>query len=363
MLKTGVSQLNQRFRGEKLQLAREFRGLTQKQLAGSVSTSGAAVSLIEAGKRPNPSSDLVLAFSEALHFPSDFFFGEALEIFQETECHFRHRRSTSDRLKTQVRARASLIGSIVTHLRSVLPFPKLNVPSLSASNDMEVEIAAQTCRSHWGLNIEAPILQPGRAVERASIVVVSGLTEIGKIDAFSRYGENAMIFLNIRDQKPSRLHFDLAHELGHLVIHRGLVTGDPVTEEQANKFASCFLMPAKSFGRELRSISFSWDAIFSLKRRWKVSAAAIVRRGFDLGILSATQYRRAFQDMSAKGWRRFGEPFEPDFQEPELLRSALKVANSSSSISLTSFAARLGITESIIQEIIGVPCRPEAQAF
>jgi Zn-dependent peptidase ImmA (M78 family) len=236
----------------------------------------------------------------------------------------------------------------------ILRFPELDVPSIPPVANGGVEHVADTCRNHWKLNPEAPILQPGRVIERAGIVIVSGLTEIDKVDAFSRYGEIALIFLNRKGQSPSRLHFDLGHELGHLVLHRGIMTGDKQTEQQADTFASSFLMPSRSFGRELRSISFGWDGIFTLKRRWKVSAAAIIRRGYELGILSATQYRRAFQDMSAKGWRRSGEPFEPEFQEPELLSSALHVTTTSTSISVVDIAARQQISAETLAELFGI---------
>jgi Zn-dependent peptidase ImmA (M78 family)/DNA-binding XRE family transcriptional regulator len=344
-------QLNHRFFGDKLQLAREFRGLTQTELANMVSASAPTISLIETGKRANPSADLVRSFSDALKFPEGFFFQAQSELFSERECNFRHRRTTPEKLKTQIRARASLIASIIGELKSIFRFPELDVPTIIPSLDVSIERVAENCRNHWKLNIDAPILQPGRVIERAGIVIVAGLTEISKIDAFSRYGENALIFLNKGGQSPSRLHFDLGHELGHLVLHRGIMTGDKQTEQQADTFASCFLMPSRSFGRELRSVSFGWDGIFTLKRRWKVSAAAIIRRGFELGILNAIQYRRAFQDMSSKGWRRSGEPYEPDFQEPELLASALQVASRSSSIIVDGIAERQQISAETLAEI------------
>src|SRR5213595_2151062 len=49
------------FWGERLQIAREFKGITQKELSEQVSASRALVSLCEAGKK-NPSRDLVEAF-------------------------------------------------------------------------------------------------------------------------------------------------------------------------------------------------------------------------------------------------------------------------------------------------------------
>lgn len=49
------------------------------------------------------------------------------------------------------------------------------------------------------------------------------------------------IFLN-RSQPADRLRFSLAHELGHLIMHR---VPTLQMEEEANAFAAAFLAPAK----------------------------------------------------------------------------------------------------------------------
>jgi Zn-dependent peptidase ImmA (M78 family) len=61
--------------------------------------------------------------------------------------------------------------------------------------------------------------------------------------------------------------------------------------------------------------------VFALKRRWKVAAAAIVRRAYDLRLIDARQYRIANVFISKKGWKR-GEPEEPEEERPELLHRA-----------------------------------------
>ena len=65
----------------------------------------------------------------------------------------------------------------------------------------------------------------------------------------------------------SRWIFDVGHECGHLVMHRGLHMGDLETEAQANQFASSFLMPRKAFSRELGMADFGWEHVFDLKKR------------------------------------------------------------------------------------------------
>src|SRR6202167_5670421 len=120
------------FVGQRLQLAREFRDLTQKQLGEAVVASHALVSLCESGKRTDPATDLVEAFGTVLGFDADFFYEPTGEIFQEDECSFRHRRSTPERLKTRIRAHASLLGMVLERLRRHFKFPALNIPRIPA---------------------------------------------------------------------------------------------------------------------------------------------------------------------------------------------------------------------------------------
>jgi Zn-dependent peptidase ImmA (M78 family) len=122
-----------------------------------------------------------------------------------------------------------------------------------------------------------------------------------------------------------RLRFDLGHETGHLIMHRGVQTGDKETEDQANRFASAFLLPRSSFVHEFpRSRFLDWTQIFELKLRWKVSAAAILRRAYDLRMISADQYRTGYIHLSKTGQKR-QERYDDVIigEAPELLPRAL----------------------------------------
>lgn len=343
------------FSGTRLQLAREFKGLTQKQLGEQVAASHALISLYEAGKRRDPAPDLVEAMAVVLGFEPGFFYGPLEDVFQEHQCSFRHKRKATERLKHQVRARATLGGIVIARLRKLFKFPDLDVPELSASNNNEIEKAAENCRTHWGLGLDAPILQMSRVVEHAGIVILKNIVQTADIDAFSRSGPTTVIFLNQKIPSPSRWTFDIAHECGHLVLHRGIPTGGIETEQVADRFSSAFLMPRRAFGREFAASPFSFRHVFDLKKRWQASAAAIIRRAYDLGLLSAVQYRRAFQYMSLKGWTK-GEPFEPkNFQQPELIDNALNGLGSRVPMTRQALCAELHFKPETFTEITGLP--------
>jgi Zn-dependent peptidase ImmA (M78 family)/transcriptional regulator with XRE-family HTH domain len=310
------------FFGERLELARTFRGITQDALAKEVCTSNALISYYENGKKTDPAQDLVEAWGEALGFETDFFFEPIQDPFKDEECSFRHRRTAPEVLKRRARAFGTLIGSIVGYLRTRLELPVYNVPAIIKEKFTTVEDAAQACRAHWGLGSDTPITHMGRVLENAGIPIVKTLASTEKVDAFSRRGPTPLVILNTFKQSTSHWIFDMAHELGHLVCHTQRVTGSMETEREADAFASAFLVPARTFSREFKSAPFSWEHMFELKARWQVSLAALVYRSYSLGLIDAITYRRAFQYLSARGWRK-GEPHEPAPQEPELLSESL----------------------------------------
>lgn len=347
---------NEAFWGQRLQTAREFRGLTQKELGASVAASDALISLCENGKKKEPARDLIEACAEVLGFAPAFFYGPLEDIFREEECSFRHRRSAPERLKTQVRAHGTLLGLVVEQLRWLFRFPRLDVPRIPAVRPEEIELAAERCRQHWGLGVERPIMQVGRVLERAGVILAPHVVRTKKVDAFSRNGPTAIIFLNQAIQSPSRWNFDIAHECGHLVMHSETRTGSTETEMAADRFASAFLMPRLAFVQEFSMMgAFSWDFVFNLKRRWQTSAQAIVRRAYDLGLLGAVGYRRAYKHISSMGWRSGPEPSEPEFQPPELLSTALtSLGQGGMPVTLGGLCMRLHFRPATFEEVTGV---------
>jgi len=308
----------------RLVVARDFRGLTQQILADRVGVSHEMISYLENGKR-EPTGTLTDALGQALGFEPRFFYEALVDPFYEKECNFRHRRSAPERLKTRIRAHGTLIGVVVHHLRTLLKLPPYTVPEFKATSQDEIETAAEQCRERWRLGADSPVNPMTRVLENAGVVVVKHVAGTEKIDALSRRGAVNIVFLDAITQPPSRLVFDMAHELGHLVLHGGTQTGSKETEHEADRFGSAFLMPRRAFAREFRASPLSWPHIFELKRRWRASAAAIITRAHVLGLIGADDYRRLFKYMTVKGWRKL-EPMEPDAPQPELLKLAVDAA-------------------------------------
>jgi Zn-dependent peptidase ImmA (M78 family) len=100
-----------------------------------------------------------------------------------------------------------------------------------------------------------------------------------------------------------RQRFNLAHELGHMVME---VEGDEKFHEKAaHRFAGAFLMPAEALwanvGRHRSSIG--WGELFALKQLFRASVQAIVYRCGDLGIFPPALTQRLFREFSRLGYR------------------------------------------------------------
>nr|MDQ3817699.1 ImmA/IrrE family metallo-endopeptidase [Acidobacteriota bacterium] len=75
-------------------------------------------------------------------------------------------------------------------------------------------------------------------------------------------------------------------------------------EFEADTFASAFLMPRGGiFGHTPPASTISVKTIHKLKKRWGVSAFALVHRLHKLGIIKEWQYRTLCIELSAAGYR------------------------------------------------------------
>ena len=340
------------FHAAKLRLARTFQGLTQQELGDRVSVSHVLIHHLETGER-RPTETVLPALCEALGFETAFFELPLGDEFRDEDCHFRKRKTTPVSVKSRVLAHGTLFNSLVQYVDGAVSLPDRNIPHLQAKSAEEIERAAEKCRMTWGLGLDAPITHMARALENAGIVVTRFEGDTQKIDAFSRAGARCVVVLNAEKGSASRTRWDMAHELGHLVLHLGVPAGDPQQEDEAHRFAGALLLPRAGFLREFKPmVRLSWDVVWAVKRRWKVSAAAIVRRAYDLGRIDAITYRSAYKHLHYRGWAK-SEPFEPELEEPELVATALKFLQSEEGIAPHHIATELGWRFSTLERIAG----------
>lgn len=344
------------FEPKRLRLSRQFLGFALQELGERVGVSRQAIHQFESGQR-TPTEEMIDALAAALLVKPAFFFSSSFAEVEHADCNFRKLEKTTVRDVEQVIAHGALLKELIGLLEEVIEFPTPNFPRCRVDGLGDVELVAGTVRRHWGLTDNEPIVSTMRVAETAGAIVVQFPGVSAEIDALSICGERPMIVRPSDKPSTSRLRFDLAHELGHLIMHQDGARPDDhdAAEEQAHRFASAFLLPKKAFMREFpRGRRLDWTAIFSIKRRWKVSAAAILRRAKDLDIIDAAQYRSGNIFLSKQGYKR-NEPFEPaDRERPELLPNALLAVESVKCIRLHDVAEQLKVEPVTLGRLIGI---------
>jgi len=330
-----------RFVPSQLTRARELRTLTKKDLAERVEKTASAIGQFERGTaRPDPST--LRALSMALGVPPGFFVREAVApALSMEDGHFRSLRSVSRYLRRQALRTAELTYEVLHQLEEEgieLPEEQLTPLRCSLDDPEAIEAFAAEVRRAWGLGL-GPLPRPIQLLEAMGVRVLPLADPCQAVDAFSLwYQEQPFVFLAMH-KTPSRTHFDVAHELGHLLLHEDVAPGNPERESEADRFASAFLLPRETYLRECPS-RWNLQLFRGLKSRWHVSIQALLYRARRLGRLSEASYRRACVDINKRGMRR-NEGGEWPLERPQVLREALQMV--SEDLPFSVLATRLGL--------------------
>jgi Zn-dependent peptidase ImmA (M78 family)/DNA-binding XRE family transcriptional regulator len=343
----------ERFSGNALLQARGWRSFSQRELAERSSVSAETIRKLESGLVERPSCLTVGALAEALSVPISFLEKEPEESPPAHSLHMRSRRRVKQSYVGHVLAVAGVFSRVVARLEDQFDFPPEHFPRFDPSSSETIEHAAAECRRLWGIHADAPIGQMVRVLENAGAIVGTFEESDDSVDALSWHRTRPLILLRRVGSSVSRARFSLAHECGHIVLHRGIPTGDLETEAQADAFASALLLPAAAFWREFPRPKgrLDWHGLVEFKKRWGVSIQATMRRAFDLGIVGASVYRWFHIRVSQLGWRT-AEPGEPNyFEAPEMLAAALTELACDSSWCSTG---ELDLRDEDVEQLCGV---------
>jgi Zn-dependent peptidase ImmA (M78 family)/transcriptional regulator with XRE-family HTH domain len=297
------------FNPTRLTLARERQGLTKQRLAELCGVSRKTVSLWEAGEVDNPP---VVRISETLDFPVGFFYADDLPEVRPDWVSFRALTSLSARQVSRVIASSRLAVEFAEWVDRRYKTPPLEIPVIADNAPMSPVAMAENTRSAWNLS-DRPIANILGLLEKHGVRVFSLPSGDREVDAFSFYREDrAYVFLNT-GKTAERLRFDLAHELGHLVLHRNSKKNrSKELEQEANRFASSFLVSADRLNAQIVG-TLRFDDIFKLKQYWRVSAMAMVERLWQLQHISDWIRRQWIIELMKRGYRAD----EPDGIRPE----------------------------------------------
>lgn len=288
----------------RLLLARKLRGLTLADLSRQTGHNVQTLSRYENG-RQEPSPESVERLATALSLPEGFFFRREVDGVPVDAVSFRALTKTPAFRRDQALAGGEVAVEIADWINAHFRVPSPNLLSVGlpdGSSLVAVEEAALRVRRHWELG-SRPITNLLHLLESRGVRVFSLVQEVRDVDAFSFYRQGIPYIFVDTGKTAERQRFDLAHELGHLIIHQGSerVHGREA-EKQADRFAAAFLMPREDIlGQRMRNASV--ERILAGRRRWRVSAMALTHRLRELGLLTEWGYRSCCVDLSNSGYR------------------------------------------------------------
>lgn len=287
--------------GERVKQARQLCPMTQADLSARLGVSQSTIAHVEHG-RLSPSQELINAIALQTGFPPSFFRQPPDEDVPLGSLLFRARASASSQVENLAYRYAQMGYRLVRKLLERTKRNPLQLPRLD--NEIPASAAERT-RAGLGLPPDRPIERLTNCLERAGVVVFSLPIVLPKIDAFSIWADETtpMIILSyVHGGDGSRLRYSVAHEVGHLVMHRSFSGDVQALENEANAFAGELLLPEIAIREEV-SPPVSLSALAALKNKWGVSIQAIIMRAYELEIITERQKKYLFQQLSAKGWR------------------------------------------------------------
>lgn len=329
--------------GVRVKSARGMSGLSQRGLAKQVGMSAMAISKYERDLDV-PSSGVLLRLAAALGVRVEYFLRPA------GPCLIRpgYRRRASMPLKEAHVLLGRMQEWLERYLEAESLFPGLPAFHLPARLNRrvasldQVEGVALDLRKAWDLGLDA-IESLVEVLEDQGIKV--GLVEAqAEFDALTfEMEDKAPVIVVKRDLPGDRQRFNLAHELGHLLLQ----PGDRVDgEKAAHRFAGAFLVPEQAARSELgnQRHTLGLYELHLLKHKYGLSMQGWIYRAKDLRIVSESAASQLFKQFRRRGWYR-EEPGDPmPREEPGRMKRLVLRALAEDLISQSRAAELLGVS-------------------
>lgn len=314
------------FNPSMLLLARQYRGETQQEVAAKSALHQSHYSRLENGfLSGRVSTKSIRAVAQALRFPTGFFYlsdelaGSALSV------HPMARRKAALSVTTVRRALAETNLRLI-HLRRLLRSidlkEELPLPWYESFENDGPDTVAQLLRRSWHIP-DGPFPNLAQYCERAGIMVIwSDL--IPGLDGLTIRTNDLppCVFLN-RRAPADRMRFTLAHELGHIVMHR--VATDEI-EKEANRFAGELLVPRQDLIPQVIGNRVTLHFLARLKAYWRTSMQVLLFRIGEEGLITQRQQSYLWKQFAVNGWK-IQEPAQTkiEHERPYLLRHIIQL--------------------------------------
>lgn len=308
---------------EMITRSREFRGLKQIEFSKLLDgINQATLSRIERGIIEVTEGQLK-QISKVLNFPESYF-KQNIHFRLSSELNFRKRANVKSIDKRQLEATINILIKSIDNLFLEVELPDYKIPEVDYETYNEYDypsIVAEQVRKYYKLG-EGPIENINNILEANGIIVIELTNTISEFDGVSAFTEKGRPIIILNENKPNdRKRFNLAHELGHLVMHeQDFVAPYRDKEKEANEFAGSFLFPKRSIQNRLHGLTLR-EAI-RLKSIWHVSIASIITNARRYGEITKREQTNLMIELSRNGWRK-NEPGNVEIDKPRLLNYIL----------------------------------------
>lgn len=334
----------------RLQQARAMRGMSLRALETAMKgfVSHNALAKYERGAML-PGSDVLIALSEALAQPADYFFRPFKIGINQVRFRKKSRfpvprqkavRELAADYVERYREAEELVGDVRVY--------KAPLPDRPLTDAAGAERMAAKLREVWQLGHD-PLPNIFELMESKGIKVLELPDEDRDFDGLSaetEAGPVVVIAAHLNGNLP-RKRMTEVHELGHIVLPLDPAMDEKTEEKVVAAFAGAFLLPTDTFQAAFGQSrqKFTVAELVELKAHFGVSIMAIMRRALTLGLISEPTYKGFCIQISTWGWRSKGEPGDDRYAGCESdgrFRQLVRRAVAEEIISLSKGAALLG---------------------
>lgn len=362
-----------KFRGEKLRLIRLINGWTMKETADKLNKSATFISMLEKGQS-HPTFQTILDLSRIFGVNHTFFLNGNTLPSVSGPTFFRERVAVPKRNSESAESKNILIAYLDSLIWPKLELNTFQMPSYALINSEfklidfdKIDEIANNVRQQFKLGI-GPISNVTLLIERLGIRVNFIDLSSDQIDALTgKIGNQYYISVNKKNRSSVRIRFNLAHELGHILLHSGYSESDVKNsskkkrmEQEAQHFAGSLLMPEKGIALDMAQTNMQF--LKGLKKHWLVSLAALIYRGNEIGLISDRQFLFLNQTISRHGWRK-KEPYDDSIpiEKTSYLNSAVKYLVKDKNAFIKNISIDSGISESRILNLLNLNIKSESK--
>jgi Zn-dependent peptidase ImmA (M78 family)/DNA-binding XRE family transcriptional regulator len=280
--------------------ARKMAGMSLQSLADKLGNvvSKQSLNKYEQGKM-RPDSEMVIAISNLLNVPVNYFYSEpAFEINFSNFGFRKFSTKLSSAEEESVKEKAKAIFERYFELESLLSpedDSQYFVNNETISTPEGAENAAIKLRKDWNLGYD-PIPNVSEMLEDKGYKVI----EVEAPNAFDGFkadvGDKKVIVLRKTDPEDDvvRKRFTALHELAHHALKFPETISEKEEEKLCHSFASAVLYPAEMARKEMQKERFHFyqNELQLIKERWGISFSATFSRALQLGIINSHVYKK-----------------------------------------------------------------------